>query len=478
MSFTKINNFDIDSKRFGVQKDVCREILNGVTIYGGEIKAGFYQDEDLTEFAKIPSDASAKVGEDATWENLKLAYPRAFSNNGKTIKGSGFDSYFKEINASAVIIPNTVTLLDRSSFARCSNLKSIRIPNSVTRIGLFSFMSCSNLTDISIPHSVEEILTSAFAGCPNLVNITFNHANKDDIDIYSEAFELSTMTPTTITHYGCLAIESYSWQSDGRNVTFVERIPGAYTDETFTTFAKIPPDASAKAGEDATWENLKLSYPYRFTDNGKVFKGIDGMKNYSYIFSPEVIKIGYECFREGYTRSIILTDSVEIISQKAFYNCPSLQNIQFGNSVSWIGKYAFEYNDNLVNLTIPKTITTIEIWSMANNDGIENIIIPNGIKKIKESAFANCDKLTNITIPKSVKKIKRSAFNKDSLLTEITFKHTQNDTLELPTAGQSSGAFYVKDSTETIVKHYGCPNVLNYDWSADNRVVTFVDLRS
>ncbi len=61
-------------------------------------------------------------------------------------------------------IPNSVTSIGYSAFARCTGLTSITIPNSVTSIGSYAFEDCTGLTSITIPNSVTSIGSSAFYG--------------------------------------------------------------------------------------------------------------------------------------------------------------------------------------------------------------------------------------------------------------------------------------------------------------------------
>ena len=71
-----------------------------------------------------------------------------------------------------VIISDSVTSIDNSTFYNCSNLTSITIPNSVTDIDDYAFYKCSSLTSIIIPNSVKSIGYGAFRGCASLTSIT------------------------------------------------------------------------------------------------------------------------------------------------------------------------------------------------------------------------------------------------------------------------------------------------------------------
>lgn len=73
-----------------------------------------------------------------------------------------------------IVIPynGSVTSIDNSAFARCTNLKKITIPNSVSIIGVDAFHECSNLEYVVIKEGTIIIEYSAFSGCSKLKSIT------------------------------------------------------------------------------------------------------------------------------------------------------------------------------------------------------------------------------------------------------------------------------------------------------------------
>ena len=71
-----------------------------------------------------------------------------------------------------LVIPNSVTSINRNAFCGCSGLTSVTIPNSVTSIGDYAFYGCSGLTSVSIPNSVTSIGDYAFYGCSGLTSVT------------------------------------------------------------------------------------------------------------------------------------------------------------------------------------------------------------------------------------------------------------------------------------------------------------------
>ena len=71
-----------------------------------------------------------------------------------------------------LILPNSITEIQKYAFYRCGVITSVNIPNSITSIGEGAFFECKNLTSISIPDTVTSIGNAAFYSCENLKNIT------------------------------------------------------------------------------------------------------------------------------------------------------------------------------------------------------------------------------------------------------------------------------------------------------------------
>ena len=80
-------------------------------------------------------------------------------------------AFWDNTNITSVIIPDSVTLIDRLAFNSCTNLTSVEIGECVTEIGSNSFGYCDKLTSIIIPSSVTKIGEWAFTECISLVSV-------------------------------------------------------------------------------------------------------------------------------------------------------------------------------------------------------------------------------------------------------------------------------------------------------------------
>ena len=125
-----------------------------------------------------------------------------------------------------IIIPNSMTTIDKNVFSGYPNLQTIIIPDSVTSIGSEAFSSCLKLTSITIPNSVTSIGTYAFSGCRSLTSITISEGVTT---IGNYAFRgCSSLTSVTIPEgvtsigngafYSCSSLTSVTIPS---SVTFI-----------------------------------------------------------------------------------------------------------------------------------------------------------------------------------------------------------------------------------------------------------------
>ena len=66
---------------------------------------------------------------------------------------------------SSVVIPDSITSIEHSTFWGCGSLTNIAIPDGVTSIGKRAFYECTSLSSVVIPDSVTSIGIGAFLGC-------------------------------------------------------------------------------------------------------------------------------------------------------------------------------------------------------------------------------------------------------------------------------------------------------------------------
>lgn len=76
-------------------------------------------------------------------------------------------------SVTSVVIPSTVTTIDRRAFYNATSITSITIPNSVTSVGDYAFFGMSSLSNLTIGSGLAEIGSSVFSGASSLRVMSF-----------------------------------------------------------------------------------------------------------------------------------------------------------------------------------------------------------------------------------------------------------------------------------------------------------------
>ena len=140
----------------------------------------------------------------------------------------------------------------------------------------------------------------------------------------------------------------------------------------------------------------------------------------SVIISDGITHIGNRAFSGcSALTEITIPDSVTTIGISAFYCCTALAEITLSNSVTNIGKFAFYGCKALTEITIPDSVTSIDDFAFSCCSALTKITIPDSVTSIDWSAFSGCSSLTEIIIPDSVTSIAYGTFSGCSALMEI-----------------------------------------------------------
>ena len=288
-------------------------------------------------------------------------------------------------NESAVVIPDSVVIIDESAFLDSKDLASVIITDNVKSIGNSAFRGCSSLSDLSLPNSIESIGDNAFQGCTALSDISFSTSLTS---IGSNAFN------------GCISL-------------------------------------------------LKVDFPDSLSTLGNsAFEGCTSVKTVNCGNGLSTVP-NRAFYGNGKTTSVYIGNSVTSIGNSAFYNNAKLSNVVIGNAVSDIQSNAFYGCSSMLNLSIPASATVDQTsfancsgiknititpgtgtmktfnsssysytpWHIAR-ESLETVSLEEGITSIGTYAFYNNSGIREITIPLTVTKINNMAFNK-SCLTDI-----------------------------------------------------------
>lgn len=201
---------------------------------------------------------------------------------------------------------------------------------TVTQIGPSAFQYNHAIISVEIPDSVTSIGWSAFSDCIFLSTVLLPQGLKViDNSAFENCLNLANITlPDTLTTIGDSAFYNCA------SLTYI-KIPKSLTDWGLGIFL------------NAAIENVDLE---------------DGIK-----------EIGKSAFSYTDIKAVTIPNSVEKISDGAFYRCTNLESVTLNNGLTTIGNSAFALQSKLTE-----------------------IVIPSSVIKIDETAFYKCNSLQTV----------------------------------------------------------------------------------
>ena len=383
---------------------------------------------------------------------------------------------------TSIIIPNSVTSIRGYAFRGCSSLTSVTIPNSVTSIGEYAFKDCSSLKEVycdaedvpntdsyafSSPSNATLYVPKASAAAYLTAEPWKGFGNIKSIDGEDIDIEESLTTEVHLSSAGTL-LEKIDL--DKIEYILSLRLTGEINGTDILTIRKMInlkyldlKGTNIVNGGKSYYQNYITSQDaigdYFFKDKEQLIKIIlpesitqikdhafDGCKNLIDINIPsKVSSIGVDVFYDcdnlrslkiqcpsisnwfsniKTLKTVIFSNNVINIGEKAFSGCSGLTSIAIPNSVTSIGSSAFKDCSSLTKVTIPNSVTSIGNSAFNGCTGLTSVEISNSVTSIGDNVFKDCSSLTKVTIPNSVTSIGNSAFNGCTGLTSVEISNS------------------------------------------------------
>lgn len=156
----------------------CGEYIIVISVTNGTISfTGSSNTSDIFRKSTTPNQYGDKV-----YSNILTKLE--MGDNVTSISSYAFASCF---SLRTILLSNTITILNYSTFDACSSLIFITIPKGVLSLDTYCFNSCRSLKNIALPDTLTSISSYTFDSCYSLKSITI---------------------PETVTSFGAYAFES------------------------------------------------------------------------------------------------------------------------------------------------------------------------------------------------------------------------------------------------------------------------------
>ncbi|MDO5589640.1 MAG: leucine-rich repeat protein [Lachnospiraceae bacterium] len=269
-------------------------------------------------------------------------------------------------DSGTLVIEGTGVTPDWSPwFEYKEQITDVIIGDGITTLGERNFMNYPNLKSVTMKGALSKISNSAFEGCKKLTSITAsgktNAAGKKVLQLGECVFKDCTGLKSA-EFSGSLAVAKNAF-------------------EGCTSLNSIT----------ATDSEMALLANYAFIN----------CTNLTEVNLPGKLLIQEGAFCDCTSLKKFDFSKVSSLGRIAFYNCSSLESIEFPETVTVINDSTFQNCSSLTSLNIPGTVKTIGANAFSGCKNLKELKIEDGVTSIGEYAFTGCENLETVTLPKT-----------------------------------------------------------------------------
>lgn len=376
----------------------------------------------------------------------------------ETIDASAFQYNTK---VSEIVIPASISVLPDYCFKGCTNLRVVTVEagSSLSSIPSHAFDGCSSLRRVEFlgDSQIASIGAYAFAGCDSLEKISFEN-NTTDIAVGSYAFKGNASFKGLYSNGSAAPLGNIGSQAFYHCYNLAHVCIGASCEtihkEAFlccnalqdykvadgnTKFNAVDgvlyaTDYALASG--TVYDKVLVFYPGGRGGNYTVADGTTAIHDYAFykntklrsVNIPATVKyIGTYAFYEDnalWKIGVTNDSALEKISDYAFYNCQTLEEIELGKagaSLKYIGNSAFYDCNKIVDIGVFSCLESIGNYAFYDCDILEVISLPDTVSNIGEYAFKYCDAIKTVKIPANLGSVKRETFYSCDSLETVDF---------------------------------------------------------
>lgn len=378
-----------------------------------------------------------------------------YENEEYPVTEIAFSQWDKCNNVTELILPDTLTTVNSSSFYKFPNLTEMTIPGSIKNFG-GSFQNMSKLETITFCEGVEEISSNSMVNrCEALTTINLPATLKC---ITQPAAFGSATALTGITLPEGLVVTESSLFSGCTSLLSVE-LPASMTEIPSSTFS------GCTSLESVTAKGTITSIGSSAFNECAVLKTIPDLsqvtKIESYAFNecgalPGPVDLGnvtemganafYNC--QKLTGALDLTQ-LNVIPNKVF-SYTSVDSVTLSDNLTSIGTWAFLYTE-ISEITFPETLISIGTYAFWNTKKLSGTVrIPDSVTSIGNYAFS-ATAVEIFEIGSGVESLNANVFEDNNTLQKIVFDNSQDNVTITGTLSNQVAVEYTQPSIEDSV---------------------------
>ena len=348
---------------------------------------------------------------------------------------------------TSVVLPSTITKLDRYCFWYCEALTSVNFSGAaVDTIDYQAFYNCIALTSIALPSTVKYLGGYCFSGCTSLTTITgiasveyigddaFSntpwYASLPDGLIYIGKVLYrykGNMPANTVINVkeGTTCITAYAL-SGGSNLVGVTIPQSVNTIERNAFGSHYGLESISVAAGNTVYDSRGGCNAIIERATNTLIVGCN-----TTVIPTTVKAIGYDAFYGSRITEVSLPDAVDSLASYAFNNCSQLISLTVGRGLRKIDPYAFSDCSKLSNIVVSSANPYFDsrnncnaIVETATNTlrvAGQATVIPSTVKAIGERAYYSLlSGVLTFTIPNQIESLGQQAFEYNSDLRSLT----------------------------------------------------------
>ena len=187
------------------------------------------------------------------------------------------------------------------------------------------------------------------------------------------------------------------------NGTIGDNLKWTFTDDGTLTISGTGEMEHADGNSGYAWGTDNHTLDRSLIKKVVVEEGVTGLGEYIFWDCPTLREVKFpnsltelrkQCFKHCTAlKSIILPDNISMIEESAFEECSALETVTFPKSLKEVSTKAF-YNCNLKKVDLSQTqVETIGMGAFAHNAQCEEVYLPKTLKTFEgedEGAFSSC----------------------------------------------------------------------------------------